>query len=105
MKNADIVGQRIFLSIPKIRDLEEFIALNRASVRLHRNLVSPPKHAEEFITYLKRCRQACSVCFLIHQLEEKAIVGSINLSQIARVDFRARTWGTSWESPIPRGAT
>lgn len=93
MKNADIVGQRIFLSIPKIRDLEEFIALNRASVRLHRNLVSPPKHAEEFIAYLKRCRHACSVCFLIHQLEEKAIVGSINLSHIARGGFQSAYLG------------
>lgn len=93
MTNADIVGRRIFLRTPKIRDLEEFIALNRASVRLHRNLVSPPKHAEDFIAYLKKCRQAGSVCFLIHQLEERAIIGSINLSQISRGGFQSAYLG------------
>src|SRR5687768_10531165 len=93
MTNADIVGRRIFLRTPKIRDLEEFIALNRASVRLHRNLVSPPKQAEDFIAYLKKCRQASSVCFLIHRLEERAIIGSINLSQISRGGFQSAYLG------------
>ncbi|MBA2525330.1 MAG: GNAT family N-acetyltransferase [Pyrinomonadaceae bacterium] len=93
MKNADIVGRRIVLRPPKIRDLEEFVALNRASVRLHRNLVSPPKHAEEFVAYLKTCRQAGSVCFLIHQVEERAIIGSINLSQISRGGFQSAYLG------------
>lgn len=91
--NADIVGRRVFLRPPKIRDLEEFIALNRASVRLHRNLVSPPKYAEEFVAYLKTCREAGSACFLIHQVEERAIIGSINLSQISRGGFQSAYLG------------
>ncbi len=41
MKNAAAVGKWVFLRPPTLRDLEELIALNRASVRLHRNLVSP----------------------------------------------------------------
>jgi ribosomal-protein-alanine N-acetyltransferase len=87
-KKAVTSGKRVFLRSPTSRDLEEFIALNCASVQLHRGLVSPPTQPQEFVAFLKRSRQADFACFLICRVEDGAIVGSINLSQIFRGGFQ-----------------
>jgi len=81
-KNTALVGERVSLRRPTKRDLEEFTALNRASVRLHRGLASPPTNAEEFARYLNRSRRQDCACFLICLAEGGSIVGSINLSQM-----------------------
>jgi ribosomal-protein-alanine N-acetyltransferase len=88
MKSAAVVGEVVFLRHPVARDLEEFISLNRASARLHRGLVSPPTEPGQFHAFLKRCRRADGVCFLICRVEDGAIIGSINLSQIFRGGFQ-----------------
>jgi len=82
LKRAVIIGKRVFLRPPMKSDASEFIALNRASVRLHRGLVSPPIGPEQFATFLKRCRRLDSVCLLICSVQDGAIIGSVNLSQI-----------------------
>ena len=87
-KGAAVVGERVFLRPPTARDLEEFISLNRASARLHRGLASPPTEPQQFHAFLKRCRRADCVCFLICRVEDGAIVGSIALSQIFRGGFQ-----------------
>ncbi|MDT5060088.1 MAG: [ribosomal protein S5]-alanine N-acetyltransferase [Acidobacteriota bacterium] len=87
-KKAVVSGKRVFLRSPTSRDLEEFIALNRASTRFHRGLVSPPIQPEQFVAFLKRSRQADCASFLICHVEDGAIVGSINLSQIFRGGFQ-----------------
>lgn len=88
LKAAAIVGQRVFLRPPTTRDCDEFVAMNRASVRLHRGLVSPPTQPEQFNAFLRRCRRADCVCLLICRVDDGAIVGSINLSQIFRGGFQ-----------------
>jgi ribosomal-protein-alanine N-acetyltransferase len=88
MKNAAVAGERVFLRPPAVNDLEEFIALNRASARLHRGLASPPRQPEQFHAFLEKCRRDDSVCFLICRVEDGAIVGSINLSQVFRGGFQ-----------------
>ena len=87
-KATVITGERVFLRAPTTRDLAEFIALNRASARFHRGLVSPPAQPEQYAAFLKRCRRADCACFLICRREDSAIVGSINLSQIFRGGFQ-----------------
>jgi ribosomal-protein-alanine N-acetyltransferase len=87
-KNSTIVGNRILLRAPTRHDSEEFIALNRASTRLHRGLVSPPNTPDQFTAFLERSRGPDSACFLICRVEDGAIVGSINLSQIFHGGFR-----------------
>jgi ribosomal-protein-alanine N-acetyltransferase len=87
-KKAVVSGKGVFLCSPTRRDLVEFIALNRASTRFHRGLVSPPTQPQQFVAFLKRCCQADFVCFLICRVEDGAIVGSINLSQIFRGGFQ-----------------
>jgi ribosomal-protein-alanine N-acetyltransferase len=87
-KKAALTGKRVFLRPPARRDLEEFLALNRASRRFHRGLVSPPIEPEQFVAFLKRCRRMDSASFFICRMEDGAIVGSINLSQIFRGGFQ-----------------
>jgi len=87
-RTKTMIGERVLLRRPTVRDLEEFITLNRASTRLHRSLVSPPIKPEEFHGFLKRCRSDDCECFLICRTEDGAVVGAINLSQIFRGGFQ-----------------
>jgi len=87
-KNAAAAGEKVFLRPPTKRDAEEFIALNRASTHLHRGLVSPPTLPAQFVEFLQRARRHDCACFLICRVEDNAIVGSINLSQIFFGGFR-----------------
>lgn len=86
--NASVIGERVFLRRPSARDLEELITLNRASTRLHRALASPPTRPEQFRAFLKRSRRIDCACFLICRIEDDAIVGTVNLSQIFRGGFQ-----------------
>ena len=88
IESTAVVAPRVSLRRPTKRDLEEFIALNRASARLHRGLASPPTDAEAFVRFLMRSRRKDCACFLICLVEGGSIVGSINLSQIFLGGFR-----------------
>jgi ribosomal-protein-alanine N-acetyltransferase len=68
--------------------MDEFVALNKASIKLHRGLVSPPTNPNEFTLFLKRSRRADCACFLICRVADCQIIGSINLSQIFLGGFR-----------------
>lgn len=87
------MGKRVFLSRPAKRDCKEFIELNRASTRLHRGLVSPPTTPTEFTGFVERSRRPDSASFFICRVEDDAIVGSINLSQIFLGGFRSAYLG------------
>ena len=86
--NAALVGKRTHLRRPTRRDMDEFLALNRASLQLHRGLVSPPTNPTQFSSFLKRCRRVDCACFLICRVADRRIIGSINLSQIFLGGFR-----------------
>jgi len=92
-KTASVVGKRLYLRFPTIKDLEEVIALNRASVSLHHGLVSPPIQPEQFHGYLKSSRREDFRCFLACRIEDHAIVGTVNLSQIFMGGFQSAYLG------------
>jgi [ribosomal protein S5]-alanine N-acetyltransferase len=83
-------------------DLAEFTALNRASSRLHRGLVSPPTGPEEFADFLTRCRRVDVVCFLICRVADGAVIGAISLSQIFRGGFQNAYLGYYVGAPYAR---
>ena len=85
--------EKVFLRAPVKGDSEEFVALNRASRRLHRGLVSPPVEPEQFDAFLKRCRREDGACFLVCRVEDGRIVGVMNLSQIVLGGFRSAYLG------------
>ena len=93
MNHATLAGAGVYLRPPTRRDLEEFLALNRTSTRLHRGLVSPPTQQEQFADFLKRCRRTDCACMVICRVTDNAIVGSINLSQIFLGGFRSAYLG------------
>jgi ribosomal-protein-alanine N-acetyltransferase len=91
--NVVVMGKTVYLRKPTGRDAEEFVALNRSSVELHRGLVSPTTSPAQFATFLKRSRQTDCACFLICRVMDNRIVGSINLSQIFLGGFRSAYLG------------
>jgi [ribosomal protein S5]-alanine N-acetyltransferase len=93
VKKKHIAGERVYLRPPRKQDANEFIALNLASTRFHRGLVSPPKSPGDFTTFLERSRRADSACFLIRRMDDSAIIGAINLSQIFLGGFRSAYLG------------
>jgi ribosomal-protein-alanine N-acetyltransferase len=87
------VSGKVFLRAPARGDSEELVALNRASRRLYRGLVSPPVEPEQFEAFLKRCRRPDSACFLVCRAEDGRIAGSVSLTQIVRGNFQSAYLG------------
>jgi len=90
---AAVVGEQVYLRRPKAQDRGDFLALNQASVRFHRSLVTPPIDATQFASFLKRCSRAYCACFFICRVADSKIIGSINLSQIFLGGFRSAYLG------------
>jgi ribosomal-protein-alanine N-acetyltransferase len=77
-----MISKLVYLKRPTQLDAKELIALNRASLKLHRGLVSPPTSPAQFTSLLKRSSQPEFAHFLIRRSVDGRIVGAINLSQI-----------------------
>lgn len=89
MKTSKIVkSKKVFLRYPNSEDAAELTALNKASRKFHRNLVSPPTDEKSFADLLKRNESETDRCFLICRHEDDAIVGGAALSQIFRKAFQ-----------------
>ena len=73
---------------PDISDLEEFTNLARKSEKFHRGLFRLARSRPEFDEYLKRAAEETTECFVICRNEDKAIVGTISLSQIYYGPFK-----------------
>jgi len=92
-RKAEVLGKRVYLALMKAGDAEEFMALNRASLRFHCGLASPPVRREQFRAQLERSRRSDAICFVICRIDDGAIVGAINLSQIFRGGFQSAYLG------------
>lgn len=86
-------GLRVFLRVPAPDDAREVIVRSYASRALHRGLVSPPDTAEQFANYLRRVGAANQQGFVVCRVEDQAIVGVMNLSEIVRGIFRSAYLG------------
>jgi ribosomal-protein-alanine N-acetyltransferase len=83
-----IVGDKVLLRVPTSKDCAEFTALNRASKRFHRGLVSPPITPEQFAVFLKRSNTEASFCVFVCLVTGGSIIGAISLSQIFLAGFQ-----------------
>lgn len=92
-RKAEVLGKRVYLALMKAGDAEEFMALNRASLSFHRGLANPPVRREQFRAQLERSRRSDAACFVICRIDDDAIVGAINLSQIFRGGFQSAYLG------------
>jgi len=84
MKEKILKGKKVFLRHPKVEDFAEFVALNKASQKFHKNLVNTPLNKKRFDAYLGRNSKMQDKCFFICRRSDSLIVGAINLSQISR---------------------
>jgi ribosomal-protein-alanine N-acetyltransferase len=82
---------------PARRDAEQFVDAVRASRRLHGNWVAAPSTATAFRDYLARfgrpVRGAHHVGYVAATVEDDAIVGVLNLSEIVRGAFESAYLG------------
>src|ERR1044072_5370528 len=92
-KQALAPGPIVYLRFPSAKDGQEFINLNRASIRFYRGLASPLITSEQFANYIARCQRDDYIGFLVCRKQDDAIVGAINLSQIFRGGFQSAYLG------------
>lgn len=82
-----VKGKTIYLRYLREEDAAEFIALNRASRKFHRGLVTAPIDAVAYEKFLSRNESETNESFLICRNLDDKILGSITLSQIFRGNF------------------
>lgn len=93
-------GLRVYLRTPAARDRDEVLAMNRLSVRLYRGVATPMVDAHAYASYLARCRTPDFVGLLVCRVDDGAIVGVANLSQIVRGGFRSAYLGYQVFAPF-----
>ena len=92
-------GLVVYIRAPRPQDRSEFINLDRASIDFYKGLTSPITTTQQFRMYLTRCKQHDFEGFLICRIEDDAIAGSINLSQISRGGFKSAYLGYQIGAP------
>ena len=94
-------GPRVYVCAPRLRDAEAFLAAARASRRLHRVWVRAPQTAAAFREYVARFglraqrdpRAAAHAGVLVRRVDDDAIVGVFNFSEIVRGSFHSAYLG------------
>ena len=80
---------RILLRSPTADDATAFVAAVRASGRLHRPWVDPPGTRAAFLDYLQRMDAPGQHAFLVCRLDDGALVGVVNLTNVVLGAFRS----------------
>lgn len=100
-KSALVAGRSVYLRWPRRGDAQPFVAAVRASARLHRNWVQAPDTPARFAQYLARFAGAASrqltaatcVGLVACRVDDGALVGVLNLSEIVRGAFQSAYLG------------
>lgn len=95
-------GSRVHLTFPRRRDARELLALNRRSRAFHHPWITPPRTPAQFVAYLARSRTPAFVGLLIRRNGDHALLGSAELSQIARGAFQSAYLGYHIGAPFAR---
>jgi ribosomal-protein-alanine N-acetyltransferase len=75
---------RVTIAAPTQADQEDFIAAMRRSRRIHRPWISMPESQAGFATYLERSRDDSRAFYLARRVDDRALIGFINISEIIR---------------------
>jgi ribosomal-protein-alanine N-acetyltransferase len=97
-----IEHERVYLRAPARGDREEFVAVMRKSRSFHRPWATAPTDEPRFEAYLADARRADFEAMLVCRLEDDAIVGFFNLSQIARGSLQSAYLGYAVGKPYAR---
>jgi [ribosomal protein S5]-alanine N-acetyltransferase len=101
-KNALRVGSVVYLRSPRPDDENEFIELNRKSIAFYKGLAAPIVTPEQFAHYISRCERDDFEGLLVCRMEDNAIVGTMNLSQIFGGGFKSAYLGYQVGAPFAR---
>ena len=77
-------GVPVTISPPTEADGPEWVARARASRRLHRPWIAMPDTPEAYAAYLERARDPRRAFYVVRRVEDGALVGFANLSEIIR---------------------
>ncbi|MBV8987451.1 MAG: GNAT family N-acetyltransferase [Solirubrobacterales bacterium] len=94
--------RRVYLRSPAEGDREEFVALMRKSRSFHRPWATAPTDDGRFEAYVADARRADFEAMLVCRVEDDAIVGFFNLSQIARGSLQSAYLGYAVGKPYAR---
>ena len=83
----------VFIRAPARKDESEFLALMRASGRLHHGFVTTPRQPKDFAKFLKRSNLPNSIWLFVCRTEDERIVGAFHLDQITFGNFRSAYMG------------
>lgn len=95
-------GPRVRLRRPRPSDRAEYLSLNRRSGRFYGRWATPPTTPRAFATLIARSRRPGEACFLICRRADGAILGAVELSEIARGRFRSAYLGFHIGAPYAR---
>ena len=84
---------RVALRTPTLADQAEFTACMRASRRLHRPWIYMPETPERYAQYVARANDPRFAPFLACRVEDGAIIGFLNISEIVRGSFKSAFLG------------
>ena len=87
------MSYRVTLRKPGWRDRHEFMAMVRASRALHRGWVAPSASSVAYAALLQRQRRGTHVGFLAQRIEDRALVGVVNLNEIVRGTYQGAYLG------------
>jgi ribosomal-protein-alanine N-acetyltransferase len=93
---------RVQIRPPGNRDEREFVSLMRASRSFHRPWATAPTDSERFRAYLLDSRRPDFEAMLLCREEDEAILGFLNLSQIARGSMQSAYLGYAIGKPFAR---
>jgi ribosomal-protein-alanine N-acetyltransferase len=91
---------RVLLRAPVRDDRDEFISLMRASRAFHSPWATAPTDDERFAAYLADARRADFKAMLLCRVDDGAIMGFFNLSQIVRRGFQSAYLGYAVGAPF-----
>jgi [ribosomal protein S5]-alanine N-acetyltransferase len=84
---------RVLLRPPTAADGDEFTSSMRASRAHHRPWIYMPETAERYAAYLSRVDDPRAAPFLACRVDDGAIVGFLNISEIVRGSFKSAFLG------------
>ncbi len=93
---------RVYLRAPVRADQAEFVSLMRSSRSFHRPWATAPTDEDRFAAYLADARRPDFEAMLVCRVEDQAIVGFFNLSQITRGYLQSAYLGYAVGKPFAR---
>jgi ribosomal-protein-alanine N-acetyltransferase len=93
-------GSRVFLRAPVASDRKEFVSLMRASRSFHKPWASAPTDDDRFAAYLVDAQRPDFEAMLVCRIEDVAILGFFNLSQIVRRSLQSAYLGYAVGKPF-----